>query len=213
MNLINKQIEERLENNVDFVPIAVEGAFDIPVIKPEVYTGEKFVPFNMASSITRPVNTGIHFFIHDYLFQRMWGYRNKYADMLLRFGTAMTPDFSTYTDYPVMVQMFNHYRKHLLGAWMQDIGVKVYPTISWSDESSYKWCFDGEPHHGTVCLGSVGTQKQTESKRLFLKGYDRMMEILEPETVIFYGEVPKECTGNIVTIPAYYNEIVGRRKK
>ena len=28
----------------------------------------------------------------------------------------MTPDFSLFTDYPVAVQLYNHWRKHLLGA-------------------------------------------------------------------------------------------------
>lgn len=82
-------------------------------------------------------------------------------------------------------------------------GIKVIPTISWSDESSFEWCFDGEPIGGTVAVSSVGTQKNKTAKELFLNGYNEMMKRLEPETVIFYGTIPKECYGNIVRVKAF----------
>lgn len=86
---------------------------------------------------------------------------------------------------------------------MQEIGCRVYPTILWSDKSSYDFCFDGEPRHATVCVSSVGTQKYSETKRLFLSGYEKMMEVLEPETILFYGIIPKECKGNIIPIKPF----------
>ena len=78
------------------------------------------------------------------------------------------------------------------------------PTISWSDENSYEWCFDGEPRGGIVAVSSVGTQKSKESQRLFLRGYEEMVKRLEPTWVIFYGKVPEECDWNVIRIPAYY---------
>lgn len=82
-------------------------------------------------------------------------------------------------------------------------GIKVIPTISWSDESSFEWCFDGEPVGGTVAISSVGTQNNKTAKELFLNGYNEMMKRLEPETVIFYGTIPQECYGNIVRVKAF----------
>ena len=195
----------RFENNVDFIPEYVEGEFDIPLLKPESYDDDiVFIPFNEARSIQRNRGRyGIHFFIHDYQFQNMWSQREKYRSMLPEFKAIMTPDFSIYYDWPVMVQRWNHYRKHLLGSWMQDIGCKVYPTITWSDERSLEWCFDGEPYRSTVCVSSVGTQKRAEDKILFMRGYDRMMEVLEPSTILFYGKIPIECEGNIIPIETF----------
>ena len=86
------------------------------------------------------------------------------------------------------------------------------PTISWSDESSYDWCFDGEPVGGIVAVSSVGTQANKDSKRLFLRGYEEMMKRLSPEWVIFYGKVPEECDWNIIRVKPHYDEIVKRRK-
>ena len=195
----------RYINNVDFTPEYVEGEFEIPLIKPEPYVPVKeYIPFSHASSsVACRKDKGIHFFIHDYLFENLWKSREKYRNLLTQFGAVMTPDFSPYMDWPIMVQRWNHYRKHLLGAWMQDIGCLVYPTITWSDERSLQWCFDGEPFHSTVCVSSVGMMKKKEDRLLFMRGYDRMLDVLEPETIIFYGAVPIECKGNIVEIDPF----------
>ena len=90
-----------------------------------------------------------------------------------------------------------------MGAYLQENGIHVIPTIGWSDESSFEWCFDGEPAHSIVAVSSVGTQKNKESKELFLRGYKEMVRRLEPETIIFYGKVPEECTENIVKIRSF----------
>lgn len=201
----------RYINNVDFIPEYVEGEFEIPLIQPETYKPVKeFVPFNVASSLkTGQAEKGIHFFIHDYQFENLWSNREKYRDMLKRYKVVLTPDFSPYTDWPIMVQRWNHYRKHLLGAWMQEIGCTVYPTVTWTDEKSYSWCFDGEPYGGTVAISSVGMMKKKESKRMFMHGYDKMMEVLAPETILFYGSIPIECDGNIVPIEVFTKRFKG----
>lgn len=203
----------RYENNVDLFVPEVAGKYDIPVIQPEEYEETTFVPFNNASKVRDKANTGIHFFIDDYLFMRLWYQRGNYERMFPAYKAVMTPDFSMYLDWPVSVNMWNHYRKHLLGAWMQSLGCKVYPSINWNDEASFEWCFEGEPKRSTVCLTSVGTQKSKMSKRLFLLGYEKMMEVLEPKTVVLYGNVPKECTGNIVNIEPFYNSIKQKEEK
>lgn len=202
------------ENNVDFIPEYVEGMYDIPLIYPEEYAPVEWVSFKDAKQISKCKPYGIHFYLSDYYFQNIWKAREKYRHLFLRFGAVMTPGFSMYTDWPRMVQIWNHYRRHLIGAWMQSIGCKVYPTILWSDESSYDFCFDGEPHRSTVCVSSVGTQNNSEARRLFIKGYEKMMEVLEPETILFYGKIPNECTGNIIYIePTQYKKLKEMGKK
>lgn len=126
--------------------------------------------------------------------------------MLADFEAVMTPDFSMYTDWPVAVQIWNHYRKHFFGAYLQQLGVKVYPTICWSDRSSYDWCFDGEPRESCVAVSSMGTQVNKKAKKLFISGYEAMLDRLHPETIIFYGRVPDECKGNIVSIKPFYDK-------
>ena len=77
-------------------------------------------------------------------------------------------------------------------------GITVIPTISWSDKSSFEWCFDGEPEGGVVAVSSVGTQMNSDARALFLAGYREMLDRLKPSAILFYGFVPKECAGETV---------------
>ena len=127
--------------------------------------------------------------------------------MLTQFRCVLTPDFSLYTDFPKAIQIYNHYRKHWVGAYLQEAGVKVIPTITWSTPDSYEWCFDGEPVGGTVAVSSVGCLNSKERKVLFLSGYQEMLDRLRPDTVLFYGNVPPECNGDIVHLRSFQEEM------
>ena len=128
------------------------GAYDIPQLEPVQFGREacEFIPFSAAARCKDRAGKGVHFFIDDYRFTRLWSAPDNYMPMLQEFKYVMTPDFSMYTDYPKGIQIYNHYRKHWIGAYLQEYGVQVIPTICWSDESSYEWCFDGEPEHSVV---------------------------------------------------------------
>lgn len=180
------------------------GKYQIPEILPIQYGGCcEFIDFNAAKSAQDRSGKGVHFFIDDYRFNRVWTMPERYINMLSQYSYVMSPDFSTYTDFPMAIQIYNHYRKHWLAAYWQECGINVIPTISWGTEDSYNWCFDGEPAHGVVAVSSVGTQRNKQSKELFLLGYQRMVEALEPDTILFYGTVPEECKGNLVRIRAF----------
>ena len=95
---------------------------------------------------------------------------------------------------------------------MQMHGINVIPTIAWSTPDSYEWCFDGGPEtHGTVAISSVGTQKDKIAKELYLEGYKEMIRRLEPESIIFYGNVPEECKGNIIRSRKHFRKNTVRR--
>ena len=111
-----------------------------------------------------------------------------------------------FSDFPIAMQIYNHYRKHWLGAYYQLQGVKVIPTLCWSNTESFEWCFDGEPSNSTVAVSSVGTQEDKKSKMLFLAGYEKMLEKLKPEKIIFYGNIPDECKGDIIHIKAFQDK-------
>lgn len=180
------------------------GEYGIPQIHPETFGGEcEFIGFNYVKSCKEPEDKAVHFFIDDYQFNRLWTNIDRYVDKLSRFRYVLTPDFSTYTDFPKAIQIYNHYRKHWIGAYLQEYGCRIIPTISWSTPDSYEWCFDGEPEGGTVAVSSVGCMNNSVKKNLFLQGYREMVERLHPESIIFYGRIPEECNGNIVRIKAF----------
>lgn len=179
------------------------GEYQIPQIEPTTYKGSEFIPFNYAKTCKEKNEKGIHFFIDDYQFNRLWNAPERYIDMLAEFECVMSPDFSTYTDFPKVIQIYNHYRKHWVGAYLQMHGIDVIPTISWSTPDSFEWCFDGEPEGGVVAVSSVGCMNSKKRKELFMAGYREMIDRLHPETIIFYGQIPEECDGSIVQIKPY----------
>ena len=179
------------------------GEYDIPQIESIQFNNAEFIGFNYARNAKEPENKAVHFFLDDYQFTRVWTEPDRYIPMLQRFKYVLTPDFSLYTDFPKPLQIYNHYRKHWIGAYWQMYGINVIPTICWSDQKSFEWCFDGEPTQSVVAVSSVGTQNNKEKKRCFLDGYHEMVERLQPTQIIFYGRVPYECKKNIIHIKQF----------
>lgn len=192
----------------------VEGAYDIPVIRPvfELPRLDSWTRFCSALQKPPTHSTGIEFFTQDYQFQRVWLQPDRYLALLGKAGAVLSPDFSLYTDMPKAMQINSHYRKHWCAAYWQQHGITVIPTIGWSDEASVDWCFDGEPVGSVVAVSSIGTQRQgSEARRLFRYGYDAMMERLQPETVLFWGAIPDGCKGNVCPVERYYKYDKNRR--
>lgn len=187
------------------------GKYGIPQLQPTQFKKCDFIGFNYAKSCKDRVDKGVHFFVDDYQFNRLWTNIDGYLEMLSQFKCVLSPDFSTYTDFPKAIQIYNHYRKHWVGAYLQEYGIDVIPTISWSTKDSFDWCFDGEPQGGCVAISSQGCITSKKKRKLFMDGYCEMVARLQPETIIFYGQVPDECKGNIVRVKAFserFNEVV-----
>ena len=182
------------------------GVFDIPILAPTQYETCELIAFHTCKRCEQRDKTGVHFFLDDYQFFRLWMDIDRYVPMLQEFRCVLTPDFSLYTDFPLAVQIYNHYRKHWVGAYLQEQGIRVIPTLSWSGQQSFEWCFDGEPVGGAVAVSSVGTQADPESKEHFMMGYQEMTKRLRPAQILFYGTVPAGCQGNIIQIAAFQDK-------
>ena len=174
------------------------GEYDIPVLKPVTEIDvDSWVSFNYAKGHRNPKNTGVHFFIDDYQFERVWKLPETYVNMLSKFGAVCSPDFSPYADFPKAVQIFNHYKKHWCGAYWQEHGITVIPTITWSSPETLEWAFDGEPVGGIVATSAVGMYEDKQSKKWLLEGYAEMLEWLQPKMVLWKGKVPEELADDV----------------
>ncbi len=149
----------------------------------------------------------VHFFTDDYRFEAAW---NNPDRALARWHDAQvlcSPDFSLYRDHPLALQLWNTYRNRWMGRRFSDAGRLCVPTIGWSDEDSYDFCFRGVENGSAVAISTVGTQgSDDETKRLFLVGYKEMVRRIRPDVVIVHGEqVPSEIDGLAQTcrVPAY----------
>lgn len=167
-----------------------EGKYDIPILDPvtELRPIDEWIGFNYVLSDNAPERKAVHFFVDDYQFERLWNNPEKYLEKLKRYAAVATPDFSPYGDMPNVLQIYNHYRKHWVGKWLQENGVTVIPTIRKStDPRSDEWYLDGEPHNGIVLISSMWTGND-EIKDIFNLEYHRMRERLRPSKVLIYGK-------------------------
>ena len=156
--------------NMDKASFEGVGKYEVPRILPmEIEEPVEMIGFNFAAKHRHPEQVGVHFFLKDYQFSRLWTSPDIYTDMLRKFRFVCTPDFSMFTDFPLALQINSHYRKH----WR---------------------CFDGEPENSTVAVSSVGTQMERRAKSLFLLGYEQMISRLQPKMVLFHGRIPGEIT-------------------
>lgn len=157
-----------------------------PIIKPlkEVPKDLETIGFNYVTSRVQEYDKWVHFYINDFLFNRVWNNPKRYMELLTKYAGVFSPDFSLFRDTPYPVQQFNHYRRQWCGAYWQENGITVIPNVRWSDEKSYEWCFDGVPKHSVISISAIGAMKDPESKYLFFKGYEKALEVLEPKLVL-----------------------------
>jgi len=151
------------------------------------------------------LNKAVHFFIDDRKFRAVYDrYNIAQLKKLAQYKYVLTPDFSVYVDMPLPVQIYNVFKNRWCGAHWQNHHLKVIPTVTWSDERSYDFCFEGIEKGSTVAISTLGCRKSKTDEKLFLKGYEAMIKTLEPELIICYGKPFKEMIGNIICVEYKY---------
>lgn len=160
--------------------------WEIPIIQKQSFKVEELIAFNYV--MNRPeYDKAVHFFLSDDQFLRLWNKPWKYLDLLRKFAGCLSPDFSLFRMYPLSFQLYNIYRNRMLGAFWQANGINVIPSISWSNEESYDFCFLGVEKGSTVAISNMGIHSNKEAIKYFKKGYDAMMKCIQPKKVILYG--------------------------
>ena len=175
------------------------GKFQIPKLKRIRCLPKNLISFKEAMKHNN-FEAFVHFYLNDGDFECLWRNPERYIDRLKKFNGILTPDFSLYTDMPLAMQIWNVYRSRIMGIMFEQNGIKVIPTISWSDSRSFDFAFDGIPKHGIVSVSSVGIWKEQKCHRLFLKGLSAMIQALQPTCIVFYGKLPAYDFGSITVI-------------
>jgi hypothetical protein len=130
-----------------------------------------------------------HFYLDDYRFETTWNKPNAAMIHLHRYWAVMTSDFSLYPQWPTVVNQWNTYRSRWLGRWWQSQGLRVIPTVNWSDAASHAYCFDGISPGQIVTIGVPDTRRAHVVER-YRAGVEAMCERLIPRLVIVYGRSP-----------------------
>lgn len=161
--------------------------YGIPTVEKETWIPRWLHPYG-ARIRTNEVPDGgaLHFFLDDYRFETIWNRPNDTLAAPLGVGSALSPMFSCYRNWPRVLQIYNTYRNRWIAAFWQENGVRVIPTVCWSDHTSYGFAFAGIPEGSTVATSAVGV-KDAESISYFEMGYREMIQRLKPHHVVFYG--------------------------
>lgn len=186
MRLYHRQNTINQYNLLDYDAERTDGKYNIPMLEPVDHVPSKLQGFNYV--LNKPDHSaGVHFFLDDYQFERVWKRPDFYISKMIEFDSVLTPDFSLYSDMPRAMQIWNTYRSRLIGQIMQSWDMKVIPTVSWSTPESYDFCFDGLPHNSTVAISTIGVKRNKEGFRLWQMGVTEMIKRITPSRIIVYG--------------------------
>lgn len=174
--------------NLDLVDInnSTNGFWQMPIIKKETYIPSDLVGFNYAKT-NKEKNIGIHFYLDDYQFERIWNKPDEYVDILSQYQCILSPDFSLYLDMPMPMKIWNVYRSRQVGNYYQQKGIKVIPTIQWAEKETFAFCFEGIEEGSVVSVSTIGVKRNKEALQIWKEGMDAMIEKIKPITILVYG--------------------------
>ena len=160
--------------------------WQMPIIKNDGFIPAELIGFNYAKTSKRK-DVGIHFYVDDYQFERIWNAPEKYTDILAEYDCILSPDFSLYMDMTMPMKIWNVYRSRQIGAYYQSKGIKVIPTISWAEAATFEFCFQGIPKGSIVSVSTVGVKRDFTATQIWKDGMQEMIRRIEPSTILVYG--------------------------
>ena len=142
-------------------------------------------------------NAFVCFYLDDYKFdgtRGVWHNSVGCLKILRHFAGSITPDFSTYQDFPAAIKIYNTYRMRVFGYWLGKNGIKVINNIRWGSEETFGYCFSGIPMNSMIAIGTVGgsPRKRIDRER-FEKGLEELVRVLKPHTILVYGSANYPC--------------------
>lgn len=184
--------------------------WQMPIINNENYIPQDLIGFNYAKS-SKEKNVGIHFYLDDYQFERLWNNPDEYIDILQGYDCILSPDFSLYMDMPMPMKIWNVYRSRQIGQYYQSLGIRVIPTISWGERDTFQFCFKGIPKGSIVSVSTIGVKKDEKAFQIWKDGMDAMIQEIQPSTILVYGGKLDYDYGDIQVI--YFENKVTEKMK
>ena len=187
--------------NLAYAQFKGVGKYDIPSIDPVHIDNLADIPiqgFNYALKEKHPENVGVHFFLHDYQFERVWNYPDRYVECLKKFAFVLAPDFSPCGTMPKALKIYNVYCKMWCARYWQEHGITVIPTVTWGYDEDLEWCLAGIPKNGTIAISTMGEGRWANHESLKFN-WEYIRWKLNPETILLYGkDLSNDLSGNIV---------------
>ena len=140
----------------------------------------------------------ICFYIDDYKFDgvrtSIWLFPWLALRILKHYKGIITPDFSTYQDFPYPLKIWNTFRMRAFGYWAGNQGLEVINNVRWGTPETYHYSFDGIDKNSIVAIGTVGgSPKKLIDRKRFEDGLEEMVKVIGPHTIIVYGSGEYPC--------------------
>ena len=134
----------------------------------------------------------IHFWIDDFKFdgikEGIWVKPQNLLDLASHFSGIITPDFSTYADFPNPLCIWNTYRMRALGYWIGKNGIPVINNVRWGNINTWDYCFEGIEPNSIIAIGvSASNPRIINNRPLFDAGFLELIKRLSPTDIIIYG--------------------------
>ena len=198
--------------NLDLVPETLSSGFwQMPMLEAEDVVPDDLIGFKYAKT-NESKSCGIHFYIDDYQFERVWNYPDRYVDILKQYQCILSPDFSLYMDMPMPMKIWNTYRNRQIGSFYQSEGIHVIPSVGWAEKETYQFCFEGLPKNATLSVSTVGVMRDEDALEVWKDGMTEMIKRLKPKRILVYGsEIPYDY-GNVEVV-YYRNKVMDKWRK
>ena len=177
-----------MKNSELYMQSVSNNEYGIPDIPKQTF---KKVPENLCASAygaKTKYPALVHFFIEDRRFESVWTHPVRSLNKLTDEKTwaVCSPDFSMYADAPYALQLYQVWRSRVLNKFWAENGIKVIPTIMFSNKKSLEYSFLGIPKKQILAL-SVPSRATSEELLNFRNGYIAMLEFLEPSIILCFG--------------------------
>ncbi|MBR1653520.1 MAG: DUF4417 domain-containing protein [Clostridia bacterium] len=214
-NLFKENERHRTNDTYNLSLVDIESSsnnfWQMPIIENDNYIPKELIGFNYAKT-SKEKNVGIHFYLDDYQFERVWNKPEDYIDILKQYECILSPDFSLYMDMPMPMKIWNIYRSRQIGQYYQQQGIKVIPTLSWAEKETFDFCFEGIPEGSIVSISTIGVKQNKEALKIWEAGVDELVKRIKPSVILIYGGKLDYDYGDIKVV-YYDNKVTERLKK
>ena len=194
-----------------------EGSFDMPVVGnfDDISNIDYIALFSDTSEYKKTENTAVCFYQYDHVFDGIHGLYNsivykdekrlaKYRERFKDVKWIVAPDYSLFGDFPNALQIFNVYRSRVCICWLaSNTNAKIIPNVRWSLPFTFEYSFDGIMKGSNIAIGLVGLTKGNDNRSMFLEGFKKMIDTIQPKAILVYGFVTES---NIEVLLGYAME-------
>lgn len=131
----------------------------------------------------------------------------------MQFDSIIGIDLSCTEELPECAKRWNCFRNKLFTAYLQNRGVKVIPNVCWWNGADFDYCLDGFSKQSVIAINSTGLRNNKVSRQIWIEGYKKVVELLEPRFIIRYGA---KQAGEYEQISRYYpndNQLLAQERR